>query len=167
MGRVDESAYCPDCQEESEIIVDQVEGHCVCNKCGLVVELQFIDDSHDVRIYEANQSAQRIEIANSKGGGEIASITINGRLRTGRSGDSCRTDPRLRLGHEHEWNCCGQSTGNLQRIRGEWRKYTENEGTLMLAGALYIPNSACPAFQTFLDCLNEPGRWRLLTLFSI
>ena len=65
MGRVDESAYCPDCQEESEIIVDQVEGHCVCNKCGLVVELQFIDDSHDVRIYEDNQSAQRIETANS------------------------------------------------------------------------------------------------------
>ncbi|GLJ43382.1 hypothetical protein SUGI_0901250 [Cryptomeria japonica] len=51
--------YCSDCGRVTEIYVGATEA--VCTTCGLVVDEDNIDNTQDVRIFDDNKDAQRVE----------------------------------------------------------------------------------------------------------
>ncbi|GLJ43261.1 hypothetical protein SUGI_0898220 [Cryptomeria japonica] len=63
MGGHQVRKYCATCQADVEAEVDRSQGLVVCTECATVLEDQYIDDTQDVRIFEDNQDAQRVEPA--------------------------------------------------------------------------------------------------------
>ena len=76
----------------------------MCTECGLVLDTNNVDETHDVRIFEDNQAAQRIELAGPLDKGGLAATNIAGSgsgalVRTARKSVNSSKEGRVR---EHQ-----------------------------------------------------------------